>query len=311
MNDKYLFIIWSSALFCREKILSDLQNYFVIDKDFYIAWDKVKFIDNIKCFYGTKAPDYKEKIKYIGKGKFECIIVSDSSPVMENRITYNGEELVNAKVYDRKKLYRKWTAGNFRIHASITSQETIHDLTVLLGPNFQKRLDNIENGETVDDNTKGIEGFKSLKEFEDSLSNFNINILQRIRTENYIFTECKKDIVLFSQARKLDRCLYSVLINNREIEYKIFGERENDIPKKFLETYKKDIVFENSFNIVIHDYIKQLNKEKFDQEIIELFNKSNMPLETGEIESYRPLRRKSLIEKIKDPIKYLVCRIKA
>ena len=46
-------------------------------------------------------------------------------------------ELVNIKIFDNKKLYRKLSGKGFAIHSSITDKETNDDLTLLLGKNTQ------------------------------------------------------------------------------------------------------------------------------------------------------------------------------
>ena len=65
MSEKYVFIIWNKALFCKKKILSDLKKSFHIENVFYIEWNRTSYPDNLKAFYGTKTTDIRKKMDYI------------------------------------------------------------------------------------------------------------------------------------------------------------------------------------------------------------------------------------------------------
>lgn len=149
MNNQYVFIIWNKALFAKDKIINDLSKSFEIQKQFYIEWSKENFEKNLIALYGKKCDNPKQKAIYIGKGKFLVIIIKDNNPVFERREQQHKLVLVNSNVYDKKWLYRKWTAGNFRIHASVTDEETKHDLSILLGNKCNLLIEKTKANETI------------------------------------------------------------------------------------------------------------------------------------------------------------------
>ena len=58
-------------------------------------------------------------------------------PILESRI-WGGRSLI--KMFDLKTKYRKWTGGGHKIHATNNTQETNHDITLLLGINYNDYL---------------------------------------------------------------------------------------------------------------------------------------------------------------------------
>lgn len=152
MNNQYIFIIWNRALFCKNKILNDIKKSFIVKKMFYINWDRNEFKNNLKKLYGNKCNDLKQKSFLVGKDKFLVVIVEDKEPKFEDRLQQNVLVKVNSNIYDKKWLYRKWTAGNFRIHASVSEEETIHDLSILLGNNYEEIINKISDEEVLNIN---------------------------------------------------------------------------------------------------------------------------------------------------------------
>lgn len=148
MNNQYVFIIWNKALFAKDRIINDLNDSFEIEKLFYIEWSKNKFEDNLLALYGEKCNNPKEKAFAVGRRKFLVLIVKDNNPIFEDRQQHKLVK-VNSGIYDKKWLYRRWTAGNFRIHASVTDEETRHDLSILLGNNYEIILDRVINDEIL------------------------------------------------------------------------------------------------------------------------------------------------------------------
>jgi len=131
----HLFIIWYNARAWKEQIISDITNGLEIVKTIEVEWSNKKFAENLTRFYGTKLPRGSFKEKSCGKGPFTLVIVKDNNPIYEPRRTTRGrDEIVNINLFDRKMKYRGWiNENNSKIHATNNPEETLHDLTLLLG----------------------------------------------------------------------------------------------------------------------------------------------------------------------------------
>lgn len=204
MNNQYIFIIWNKALWCKDRILNDLKEIFSINKTLYIKWDKEYYIDNLNSLYGRKIGSAKEKIAYCGNKEFLLVIVKDDNPKYESRQMYDGIEQVNSNIYDKKMLYRKWTAGGHRIHCSDTIEETKHDLAVLFGSNYEEILNNTKDNTTLHLNTKSIIGFNDINEIIDNLQLFGNNKCFIINNDLYIFTKYHIDIEYYLKLNKIN-----------------------------------------------------------------------------------------------------------
>ena len=249
MDNQYIFIIWNKALFAKERIVSDLEKSFEIKKQFYIKWNKENFEKNLHALYGTKCSSPKQKIRYIGSGKFLVLIVQDNNPKYKYRKQQNKNELVNANIYDKKALYRKWTAYNFRIHSSVSDIETKHDLTILLGPEYNNIINNIENNETINLDTKGIIGFKSIDEFIESINSFDVSSVKRKDYNLYIKTNNGLNLLYFIDNKKI--------ININGINYNVVIEDDNN-ENKIIDN--KDSFLRELKNYLRYYYVRFRNK---------------------------------------------------
>ncbi len=242
MDNQYIFIIWNKALFAKDKIISDLKKSFEIKKQFYIKWNKENFEKNLKALYGIKCNNPKQKIRYIGSGKFLILIVKDNNPKFEYRKQQNKDELVNANIYDKKALYRKWTAYNFRVHSSVSDIETKHDLTILLGPDYNNVINNIENNEIINLDTKGIIGFKTIDEFVESINLFDGSKVECKDNNLYIKTNNGLNLLYFIGDRKIlnvNGIKYNVVIEDDNNENKIIDNKDSFLRelKNYLRYY--------------------------------------------------------------------------
>lgn len=84
-------------------------------------------------------------------------------------------------MFDKKELYREWTGGGHRIHATNSLEETNHDLTLLLGKN-------------VEDYIKTVRPSKKLVEYQnDIVGAIKWNSLEEIF---YVLNNCTKYVIL-------------------------------------------------------------------------------------------------------------------
>lgn len=273
MENKYLFIIWNKALFCKDKILKDLESSFEIVHSSYIAWNKDNFVANLEAMYGRKLGNPKDKIIPCGMGNFFVIIVKDNNPKFEQRKQYDGLEIVNSNIYDKKALYRKWTAGSHRVHCSVDNNEYNHDIAVLFGQEF------IQNNNL---DTKGVRGFNSIDEFENCIKLFSNPKMSKEENTYYIFTKCRYDLVSYLRCKEIGKNKYTLNINNQTLTLYIFGEIDKDINT-------------NISNDEINEIIKN----------IESYISSTHPINPSRISS-----KQSIFNRLVQEIKLLRARIK-
>lgn len=133
----HLLIIWERGRYQQEKIIDDIKKQFKILDVYEIEWTSKKVASNFTRFYGVKLPNRSFKEKECGKGSFLLFILWDESPIYEMRETSHGNEMVNVKMFDSKTKYRSWTGGGHKIHATNSPEETNHDITLLLGKNYE------------------------------------------------------------------------------------------------------------------------------------------------------------------------------
>lgn len=300
MKNTYLFIIWNKALFCKDKILDDLSKDFEIVKSFYMEIPKNNFKESLLAFYGTKASNLDEKIFAIGNGKFYVVIVKDNNPSFEERKTYNGFELVNSKIYDKKWLYRKWTAGSFRIHSSQSENETIHDLSILLSNDFENDIDNINNNDLYYKDTLAKNNFDSLKEFIDSINQIHNSIVRTIDTNLVILTYNKTDILCYLNNSS------TIIIGNKKYKLLIFGVEENEID---LSLFSNDDACGGFINIA-YDYDNYLHNGISSDKLIVFSKNNNFKLNRDIKNTMRLSTGFSLKDKLIVLIKYYVKRIR-
>ncbi|MDO5760979.1 MAG: hypothetical protein Q4Q06_08125, partial [Bacteroidota bacterium] len=129
----HLFIIWSKAKNKYEEIIKDIKTKFDIIGIHDVIWNKDIFSKNLTRFYGENLPANSNKEKHCGSGPFTLIVVCDDNPIYKFRKTSKGLKLVNVNVFDSKEMYRNWTGGGHKIHATNDCNESSHDLIMLTG----------------------------------------------------------------------------------------------------------------------------------------------------------------------------------
>ena len=131
----HLFIIWEKGRVKEKQILTDMLSRFNVLHIEEICWSDALFSRNLTRFYGENLPSSSEKIVHCGSGPFLLIVVKDESPLYKYRKTTKGTQEVNVNIFDAKELYRYWTGGGHKIHATNSQKEVNHDLTLLTGSN--------------------------------------------------------------------------------------------------------------------------------------------------------------------------------
>ncbi len=177
-----LFIIWKNALFLKKRILDDLNKKFKVRNLFYINWSSENYSRNLSRFYGTSLPDNSFKEEHCGKGEFLLIVVEDSNPKYEERLTSHGKSIVNTNIFDCKMLYREWCGGGHKIHATDSKEEFNHDITLLFGLNteeFVKEYKNNTKEIKIDNDLVGSRGWQGLNQMFYVLNNTNNYVVLR------------------------------------------------------------------------------------------------------------------------------------
>jgi hypothetical protein len=171
----HLFLIWSKALHAADSILADLDAMFERMDAADVAWSRELFLQNIARFYTTQLPPGSYKERECGTGPFRVIIVKDSMPVYEQRLTSKGWALVNARVFDARARYRGWTGGGHKIHASITEAEAYRDLRLLFDIDANEYKHSRPNHQTtkirrVECDLVGSSGWDSIQQLMNALN---------------------------------------------------------------------------------------------------------------------------------------------
>lgn len=133
MQELNLFIIWSNARFAEKKIIDDIKKKFKVLKIHEVIWEKSNFSNNLTRFYGENLPKGSNKERTCGNDSFLLITVIDNDPIYRERKTSKGIKIVNTKMFDSKEMYRQWTGGGHRVHATNGRMEFKHDIVLLTG----------------------------------------------------------------------------------------------------------------------------------------------------------------------------------
>ena len=301
----YIFILWNKALFCKDRILCDLRKTFKLEKAFFMQWSKEWYLDNLQAFYGVKSPDVAQKRAYIGDGPFYVVIVRDNDPVYDKRETYDGSETVNARIYDKKWLYRKWTGGNFRVHCSQDEKETVHDLTVLLGKDYLKKIETVPWDSVLKEDTSGIGSFPSIKDLSETLKGFDECIVLENGDELLVFSRCRSNVVFFLHPEKTDDRHAVLDIGNKRYDLILYGEAEGDVPEGFCDKVVCDPALIRGFLRIRDDYDAYLgNRSSMPKKVSAFLEQQGF---SGNLIQKDPLRTENkagYIRKIKDILKY-------
>ena len=175
-SELHLFIMWENARDKEHEIISDIESKFEIVDLCEISWSEHNFSSNLTRFYGEKLPKDSHKERHCGTGSFLVIVVRDLSPIYLNRKTSKNRDIsVNTNVFDSKELYRKWTGGGHKIHATNDRKEFRHDITLLFGISsklyFSGDFDVVGSIRKAQCDLVGANGWESIEEFFYVLNN--------------------------------------------------------------------------------------------------------------------------------------------
>jgi len=164
-SEIHLIIIWEKALDKEEEILNYLSKKFELIRKLEIIWNPKNVDANFSRFYGENLPKGSHKEIHCGSGKFLALIVEDQKPLHGLRETTKGKKIVNTNIFDCKQLFREWTGGGHKIHASNDDAESRRDIALLLGIDITKDLNLIHKyNDTLTQDLIGTNGWASFDE---------------------------------------------------------------------------------------------------------------------------------------------------
>ncbi len=171
-EELHLFLLWETARPLESRILNDIDKKFAIIGAYEIQWNRDNFANNLTRFYGQNLPSGSEKEQSCGMGPFLLIIVKDTNPYYDFRMTSKGKEPVNVNLFDAKNLYREWTGGGFKIHGTNLEAETYHDLLLLIGKRAEVYINDFHSLDSFDgkkaiflnEDIVGTRGWESLED---------------------------------------------------------------------------------------------------------------------------------------------------
>lgn len=248
MEEIHLFIIWSKALDKEHEIVSDIKEKFKILCSYKVSWSRERFPENLTRFYGQNLPKDSHKEKHCGNDTFSCIVVRDNSPAYKLRKTSKGERVVNTNLFDAKQLYRSWTGGGHKIHATDNVEETKFQTMLLFGKsyNYYRDLDNKQIDINWNEELIGANGWESLESVFKALNEtFEYVILRNFESIEYELNNEHPDIDLLVEdlvgvrdllnakktSNKKNRVQYQVLIANKLInfDFRYVGDNYYDL----------------------------------------------------------------------------------
>ena len=169
-SEIHLFILWQNALHKKNQIENDLFNSFELLEIYEVAWPREEFSKELSRFYGENLPKNSHKERHCGVGPFICYVIRDNSPDYQLRMTSKGHRLVNANIFDKKALFRKWTNHPHLIHATDNLDESRVQLFLITG----KSIISFENKKSSNEKPiiEKVSGFhaNSLVSFFESLN---------------------------------------------------------------------------------------------------------------------------------------------
>lgn len=254
----HLFILWSKSSYKKSNILSDISDKFVVLDIYNITWSKNRFSNNLSRFYGQNLPKNSHKEQHCGNETFTCIVVKDENPLYASRRTSKGTRVVNTNLFDSKKLYRTWTGGGHKIHATDNIDETKLQLMLLIRKSYDSYI-HYHNSSLVTKDYKhdliGFNGWKSLIEVFNVLnSTIKYVILRNFESVEDEINSLHPDIDLLTEdinsvaallnakktSNKRYRVQYKVLIDNKDINFDLryIGDNYYDV------NWQKDILSE-------------------------------------------------------------------
>lgn len=267
-SEMHLFILWEFARNEQERIINDIKESFEIVEIFDLKWSKDKFAHNLTRFYGTNLPPNSFKEVHCGKDRFLLIAIRDNNPTYESRETSHGPRQVNSKTFDKKQLYRSWTGGGHRVHATDTEKEFDHDMALLLGENsstFKKNYaDKYWDGtfKPLAKDLEGSGGWKNIHQLIFVLNNtVNYIIMRNFESipDEYtmkehgdidLLTDSPQNLQYILNAGKVfpedHRVLHATLINNEKVLFDIRFVGDEYYEKAWEEKLLEDKVMDSN-----------------------------------------------------------------
>ena len=282
-KELHLIIIWENGRYKEKEIIKSISEKFEFVEKYKVNWNKNLFGKNLTTFYGTNLPPNSNKEKHCGNGEFLLIIFYDKDPKYDYVKTNKGTEKVNINIFSCKEKFRDLTGGGHKIHSTNSPVETNHDLTLLLGINYNdyelllkknfnpnKKNENIIKN--VPENIIGVNGWESLEQLfyvmNSSLDyvvmrNFEYLPENRFSKEHGDIDFLVKDLeqtVFIMNSQKLYKKRYKINISGKDVlidlEYVGDGSYDKKWQKNILE---KKILLKNSFYVPeLEDYFYSL-----------------------------------------------------
>ncbi len=266
-GELHLIVLWEKARYKEKEILEDIQKHLKIMECYDIAWSKNNIANNFTRFYGIKLENNSGKEKECGGGSFLLITVWDEHPKYEFAETSRGYEYVNTNIFQLKEKYRTWTNGGHKIHATNSIKETNHDITLLLGINYEDYLKTASpqwNGKykILNQDLTGCNGWKSLKELFYVLNNtVNYVVLRGLENADKfepskqhgdidILTEDYSDMTyIINGVPKINvhRPHYQVQVGSDDILIDVWSTDKNYYDKKWEKAVLQNKVLQNGF----------------------------------------------------------------
>lgn len=304
----HLILLWQNARYKEREILEDISKNLNIIDCYNITWSSDKVAENFTRFYGEKLDNGSFKEKECGTGSFLLITVLDNSPAYEFVETSRGFEYVNINLFSLKTKYREWTNGGHKIHTTNSPQETNHDITLLLGTNYDDYMSEKNKWDgtikNIHRDLTGSNGWKNLKELFYTLNatvNYCVLRNYEILPEEFnsdlhgdidILTDNRSNIVYISNAKPVFeeeyRVHYKVKISEQDVlfDFRYLGDDyycyafENNILKT-REYNNKGIFVPNSenslYSLIYHCLIhKYIIASDYYSKVKELFYKNDL-----------------------------------
>ena len=167
-KELHLIVLWQNARYKQEEIIKDISENLDILECIDIKWSENKVANNFTRFYGVKLDSGSGKEQECGCGNFLLVTAYDKTPKYDFVETSRGFEWVNINLFNLKEKYRSWTKGGHKIHTTNSPEETNHDLSLLLGVNYDDYIKSAPqkwNGEIriIEKDLEGSNGWKSLE----------------------------------------------------------------------------------------------------------------------------------------------------
>lgn len=129
----HVVIVWERALPVLDRILADARRRLVVRDVVRVSWSPERFRRSLSRLYGTALPPDSVKERECGTGPFVVLVVEDEQPRTVARRSQGGWSRVNANLLAAKRRYRRWAAGSYAVHTTLTGAEARKDAMLVLG----------------------------------------------------------------------------------------------------------------------------------------------------------------------------------